>query len=135
MSRAMDTRPPKRLVIFCDGTWVGRETTVAGAPPSNIRQLANMVGEVQYASDPMQEPAKIHPIRVHSHLHSNRANGSAPNGHHFASAGEETIIAGYQEGVGLNRNFVDYIWDGATASAIGDECIAVYRFIVENYTS
>jgi hypothetical protein len=116
-------RPPKRLVIFCDGTWVGRETNVADAPASNIRQLANMVGEVQYNDATVQE-STVHPIRVHPHIQSSQQNGSSPD-----------IIAGYQEGVGLNRTFLEYIWDGATASAIGDECISVYRFIVENYTS
>jgi hypothetical protein len=125
------TRPPKRLVIFCDGTWVGRETQVADAPESNIRQLANMVGEVQYNGKTVQE-STVHPIRVHPHIQSNHTNGSNP----FASSDDSPIIiAGYQEGVGLNRNFLEYIWDGATASAIGDECISVYKFIVENYTS
>ncbi|KAF1912169.1 hypothetical protein BDU57DRAFT_459840 [Ampelomyces quisqualis] len=109
-------RPPKRLVIFCDGTWVGRETTVADAPASNIRQLANMVGQVEYNDATVQE-STVHPIRVHDHVHN------SPN-----------IIAGYQEGVGLNRTFLEYVWDGATAFAIGDECISVYKFIVENYT-
>jgi hypothetical protein len=114
------SRPPKRLAIFCDGTWVGRETNVVGAPASNIRQLANMVGEVEYNDSTVQESA-VHPIRVHSGVQSSSSTG--PN-----------IIAGYQEGVGLNRTFLEYIWDGATASAIGDECISVYEFIVENYT-
>jgi uncharacterized protein (DUF2235 family) len=46
-----------------------------------------------------------------------------------------SIVAGYQEGVGLNRNFLDYVWDNATASFIEAECISVYRFIVEYYTA
>jgi hypothetical protein len=124
-------RPSKRLVIFCDGTWVGRETNVAGAPASNIRQLANMVGEVQYNEATIQE-STVHPIRVHPRIQSNQQNGSHPVASSYDSP---NIIAGYQEGVGLNRTFLEYIWDGATASAIGDECISVYRFIVENYTS
>jgi uncharacterized protein (DUF2235 family) len=112
------SRPSRRLVLFCDGTWVGRETKVANAPASNIRQLANMVGEVEYNEATVQE-STVRPIRVHAHVQSNQHN----------------IIAGYQEGVGLNRTFLEYIWDGATASAIGDECISVYKFIVDNYTS
>ncbi|KAH7381251.1 hypothetical protein DE146DRAFT_279674 [Phaeosphaeria sp. MPI-PUGE-AT-0046c] len=124
-------RPRKRLVIFCDGTWVGRETKVANAPPSNIRQLANMVGEVEYNETTVQE-STVHPVRVHPHVLSNHANNFNP----FASSTDTSnIIAGYQEGVGLNRTFLEYIWDGATASAIGEECISVYKFIVENYTS
>lgn len=130
MSSATPSRPAKRIVIFCDGTWVGRETTVADAPPSNIRQLANMVGEVQYNDDPLQKPAAVHPIKPHKARGSSSArfNGTGP-------PVQPNVIAGYQEGVGLNRTFLEYIWDGATASAIGDECIGVYKFIVDNYTS
>lgn len=116
---SIDMRPKKRLVIFCDGTWVGRETTVEDAPPSNIRQLANMVGQVQYRNEPTQSPAIVHNIKPHGI----RTSESSPH-----------IIAGYQEGVGLNRTFLEYIWDGATASAIGDECIGIYKFIVDNFT-
>lgn len=111
------SRPPKRLVIFCDGTWVGRETTVEDAPPSNIRQLANMVGEVEYSEDPAQQAAGVHRIIPHT-----------------VQSTEPDIVAGYQEGCGLNKTFLEYIWDGATASDIGGECIAVYKFIVENFT-
>ncbi|EOA88146.1 uncharacterized protein SETTUDRAFT_108194 [Exserohilum turcica Et28A] len=111
-------RPAKRLVVFCDGTWVGRETAVDDAPPSNIRQLADMVGTVQYdASD--VTAAKVHRIQPHK----SAASGRTPD-----------IVAGYQEGVGLNKNFMQYIWDGATASSISEECIAVYKFIVDHYT-
>ncbi|KAJ8117927.1 hypothetical protein OPT61_g971 [Boeremia exigua] len=106
-------KPTKRLVVFCDGTWVGRETTVAGAPRSNIRMLADMVGEVQTNKmDPREKPAMVHRIKPRS------AN----------------VVAGYQEGVGLGGTFLEYIWNGATASSIGDECVSVYRFIVEHYT-
>jgi uncharacterized protein (DUF2235 family) len=109
-------RPSKRLVIFCNGTWTGLETKVANAPASNMRQLANMVGEVQCTDNLVQEPAKVNYIKPHpSH--------------------QDNIIAGYQEGVGLNRTFLEYIWDSTTASAIEGECISVYKFIVENYTS
>jgi len=106
-------QPSKRLVIFCDGTWVGRETSVAGAPRSNIRMLADMVGEVAFHnSNPAEKPAMVHPIKTQS----------------------ADVIAGYQEGVGLGSTFLEYIWDGATAASIGDECVSVYRFIVEHYT-
>ncbi|KAE8824039.1 hypothetical protein P3342_012276 [Pyrenophora teres f. teres] len=109
------SRPPKRLAIFCDGTWVGRETKVDDAPPSNIRQLANMVGQVHYTNE--TTAAAVHPIVPHAHTNSSN------------------ITAGYQEGVGLNKNFLQYIWDGATASSISEECISVYKYIVENFTS
>jgi hypothetical protein len=75
--------------------------------------LADMVGDVQFGqSDSREEPAEVHKI-----------NPRSPN-----------VIAGYQEGVGLGATFLEYLWNGATASAIGDDCIAVYRFIVEHYT-
>ncbi|KAF1938718.1 hypothetical protein EJ02DRAFT_16341 [Clathrospora elynae] len=121
MPSTTTTRPPKRLVIFCDGTWVGRETDVANAPASNIQQLAKMVGEVQYTSTnnstAQQQPATVHPIKPHETGLTN-----------------SDIVAGYQEGLGLGATFLEYIGDGATASSISDECISVYKFIVENYT-
>lgn len=73
--------------------------------------LANMVGDVRY-DDSSKKPATVHSIRPRS------AN----------------VVAGYQEGVGLDGTFLEYIWNGATASDIGDECVSVYRFIVEHYT-
>ncbi|PSN75223.1 hypothetical protein BS50DRAFT_596263 [Corynespora cassiicola Philippines] len=102
----------KRLIVFCDGTWVGRETKVAGAPPSNIRMMADMVGEVEFSRDPRKTQARIHKIRT----------------------SRNDVVAGYQEGVGLGKTFLEYLWDGATASTIGEECVSVYKFIVENYT-
>ena len=107
------TGPSKRLVIFCDGSWCGRETQVSGAPPSNIRMLADMVGHVNFADGSAQEPTKVNIIR------STNSN----------------VIAGYQEGIGVNKTFLEYLWDGATASTIGEECISVYQFIVEHYTA
>ncbi|KAF1850249.1 uncharacterized protein K460DRAFT_274858 [Cucurbitaria berberidis CBS 394.84] len=131
MPSTTSTRPPKRLVIFCDGTWVGRETNVANAPASNIRQLADMVGDVQYTEASDKKAARIHLIKPHSpttvHFNHHARGIDGFDG--------RNIIAGYQEGVGLNGTFLEYIWDGATASTIGDECISVYRFIVENFTS
>lgn len=120
MGSETPNRPSKRIVVFCDGTWVGRETAVEDAPPSNIRQLANMVGEVQY-DETDKTAAKVHRIEPHKKFSK-------------ASTADDSIIAGYQEGVGLNKNFMQYIWDGATASSISEECISVYKFIVENYT-
>lgn len=101
--------PPKRLLIFCDGTWCGRET----ATNSNIYYLVDMVGKVQFSSQPGEEPTKVHPIQPF----------------------QSSVVAGYQEGVGLNKTFLEYLWDGATASTIGEECTSVYKFIVDHYTS
>ncbi|KAF1953078.1 hypothetical protein CC80DRAFT_596210 [Byssothecium circinans] len=79
--------PTRHLVIFCDGTWIGRETEVEDAPPSNIRMLANMVGTVEFSptSSP-PHPTLVHPIT------------SSPN-----------VTAGYQEGIGLNQPFASYL--------------------------
>ncbi|KAJ4299062.1 Mediator of RNA polymerase II transcription subunit 7 [Kalmusia sp. IMI 367209] len=104
--------PPQRLIVFCDGTWVGRETSLPQAPLSTIRQLANQVGVVHFVPTLMQEPTIVHPIVPYN-----------PN-----------VIAGYQEGIGLNRTFLEYLWDGATAASIGEECVSLYKFIVQHYT-
>lgn len=81
--------------------------------------LANLVGKVEFTEDPLKNPSAVHRIDPHNKSTSN---------------GKPDVVAGYQEGVGLNRTFLEYIWDGATASSIGDDCINVYKFIVENYT-
>lgn len=74
--------------------------------------LADMVGDVQFSNEDPQKPATVHIIKPHS----------------------PDVVAGYQEGVGLGTTFLEYLWNGATASDIGKECVSVYRFIVENYT-
>ena len=72
-----------------------------------------MVGTVKFASTGGKEPTIVHPITTQS-----------PN-----------VVAGYQEGVGTNQTFLEYIWNGATASTIGEECTSVYKFIVEHFTA
>ncbi|KAF2676178.1 hypothetical protein K458DRAFT_192774 [Lentithecium fluviatile CBS 122367] len=104
--------PKKRLVLFCDGTWVGRETQLESAPASNIRLLATMVGSIEYASAGGKEPTIVHPIKTFS----------------------SDVVAGYQEGIGVNQTFLEYIWNGTTASTIGEECVSVYKFIVQHFT-
>ncbi|KAF2279139.1 uncharacterized protein EI97DRAFT_372266 [Westerdykella ornata] len=100
---------PKRIIVFCDGTWCGRETGTT----TNILALAQLVGTVRYSTVPGTEPTVVHPIEPR----------------------QKNIAAGYQEGVGLNKTFLEYLWDGVTASTIGQECISVYRFLVDNYSS
>jgi hypothetical protein len=78
--------------------------------------MADMVGKVQTnETDLGKDSAKVHLIKPHA-------------GH------PGDIVACYQEGVGSDSTFLEYLWDGATASTIGEECIGVYRFIVEHYT-
>lgn len=99
---------PKRLVVLCDGTWCGRET----GTDSNIEKLADMIGAIDLTTRAGDSPTKVHSIR-HTH---------------------DGVTAGYQEGIGLNKTFLEYLWDGSTASTIAGECTSVYQFIVENYT-
>ncbi|RAL15162.1 T6SS phospholipase effector Tle1-like catalytic domain-containing protein [Aspergillus homomorphus CBS 101889] len=40
----------------------------------------------------------------------------------------------YIEGVGLGSSFLDYIFNGATAQDLANQCIEAYEFIVHNYT-
>ncbi|KAF2735836.1 hypothetical protein EJ04DRAFT_179943 [Polyplosphaeria fusca] len=101
------SRPPKRLLVFCDGTWCGRETGTY----SNTRILADMVGTVNFINTPDVSPTTVHPI--------------FPQRPH--------VTAGYQEGVGLNKTFLEYLWDGATASSIAEECVSVYQYIVQHF--
>ncbi|KAH7176241.1 hypothetical protein EDB81DRAFT_940196 [Dactylonectria macrodidyma] len=42
--------------------------------------------------------------------------------------------AWYMHGVGLGSTFLDYVFNGLTAQDIADQCIAAYRFIVDNYS-
>ncbi|KAF2635626.1 hypothetical protein P280DRAFT_493609 [Massarina eburnea CBS 473.64] len=92
----MAPTPPRHLVIFCDGTWIGHETEISGAPKSNIRLLAEMVGTIQFpttSSEATANPTLVHRISTR------------------------------------NKD------DGTTASSISSECISIYRFIVEHFTS
>ncbi|KAM6514375.1 hypothetical protein FALCPG4_015524 [Fusarium falciforme] len=42
--------------------------------------------------------------------------------------------AWYIHGVGLGSTFLDYVFNGITAQDIAAQCIAAYRFIVDNYS-
>ncbi|KAF2624943.1 hypothetical protein BU25DRAFT_129220 [Macroventuria anomochaeta] len=106
-------RAQKRLVVFCDGSWLGRQTRIVGAPRSNIRMLADMVGDIMDSGlDAKENPAMVYSI--------------IPR--------QSNVVAGYQEGVGSQRNFLDFARDSTTGERLSDECVAVYRFIVEHYT-
>lgn len=75
--------------------------------------LAEMVGTIDYAKTGVKDPTVVHPI--------------------IPKSSDSNIVAGYQEGVGLNQTFLEYIWNGATAMTIGDECTSMYKFIVEHF--
>jgi len=44
------------------------------------------------------------------------------------------IAACYFPGAGLGGTFLEYLFNGATASDIDEDCIRVYRYIVQHYT-
>lgn len=44
------------------------------------------------------------------------------------------VQARYFEGCGLNGTFLEYLFNGATGSDIGQECQDVYEYIANNYT-
>lgn len=106
-------RAQKKLLVCCDGSWLGRETRTMGTPRSNIRMLADMVGDLSWAEpDAAVNPAMVHPIQ-----------SQKPN-----------VIAGYQLGGASQEYFFDFAWDSTINERLGAECIAVYRFIVEHFT-
>ncbi|KAF8927907.1 hypothetical protein BGZ58_010027 [Dissophora ornata] len=45
------------------------------------------------------------------------------------------IQARYFRGCGLGGTFLDYLYNGATGCDIGTDCIDVYKYIVQNYSS
>ncbi|ORX93586.1 hypothetical protein BCR34DRAFT_450003, partial [Clohesyomyces aquaticus] len=118
------------LAVFCDGTWCGRETGTF----SNIQLLAEMVGEIDFTPKP-DEPSQRRATRVNTISPFWGFQGGHKGKMAEANAAPPLLpIAGYQEGVGLNKTFLEYVWDGATASTIAEECTSVYKFIVEHFS-
>lgn len=97
---------PKRLAVLCDGTWCGRETGTT----SNIELLAEKIG---IAVDSTVARAHDQPYTVDDP--------------------QRGVKGAYFEGIGLGKTFMEYIFDGATARTIDEECISAYQYIVENY--
>jgi hypothetical protein len=52
---------------------------------------------------------------------------------HFILPNAEGRKGRYIHGVGLNSTFLDYVFNGVTAQDIAEQCIAAYKYIVENY--
>jgi uncharacterized protein (DUF2235 family) len=97
-------RRPNKLVVLCDGTWCGRET----GTESNISLLATAIGIPDSAAVTDKEPR--------AYVDDSRR-----------------LKACYFAGSGLGGTFLDYLFNGATGSDIGQDCQAVYRYIVDNY--
>ncbi|KAH8749816.1 hypothetical protein BGZ57DRAFT_130725 [Hyaloscypha finlandica] len=94
------------LILLCDGTWCGRETSTR----TNVYELADMIGI---------------PIRDTTDEDEHFIPQPDPNGR-----GRK---ARYIHGVGLGSTFLDYAFNGITAQDIAEQCIAAYRYIVDNY--
>jgi hypothetical protein len=99
-----------RIVVLCDGTWCGRETDT----DTNILRLAQLFRVPISNTNSTDE--YIYPANP-----ADRAN--------------RPVLARYRHGVGLGGTFLDYLFNGATASDLAEEVIATYRFLVQYYTS
>lgn len=98
-----------RIVVLCDGTWCGRETDTE----TNILRLAKLFHVP--VSDINSTDEYIYPADP-------------------ADRASSPVVARYRHGVGLGGSFLDYLFNGATASDLVDEVISAYRFIVDHYT-
>ncbi|KAH7146752.1 hypothetical protein B0J13DRAFT_552594 [Dactylonectria estremocensis] len=98
-----------RIVVLCDGTWCGRETNTE----TNIYRLARLF------KVPIANPNS-------TDTYIRQVNPADPSG--------SQIVARYRHGVGLGAGFLDYLFDGATASDLKEEVILAYQFIVDHYT-
>ncbi|KAG0208646.1 hypothetical protein BGX28_000454 [Mortierella sp. GBA30] len=96
-----------KLIVLCDGTWCGSEANTE----SNVFLLAKMIGIDMSQQNPEQSAEPIE--------YENSDRG---------------VKACYFPGSGLGGTFLEYLFNGATGSDIGKDCIEVYKYIVRNYT-
>ncbi|KAH8678640.1 hypothetical protein BGZ60DRAFT_401499 [Tricladium varicosporioides] len=96
----------KPLVLLCDGTWCGRETSTR----TNIYRLAEIIGI------PITNP------NTTDEYFMNKSSSSGKN-----------RKGRYIHGVGLNSTFLDYVFNAITAQDIAEQCISAYKYIVQNY--
>ncbi|KAG0043725.1 hypothetical protein BGZ89_006337, partial [Linnemannia elongata] len=96
--------PKPKLVVLCDGTWCGSETGTR----TNIYHLANMIGIPMNNED-------VDDIRE-------------------LEDDTRGIKACYFPGCGLGGTFLEYLFNGATGNDIGEDCIKVYKYIVQHFT-
>ncbi|KAF2670042.1 hypothetical protein BT63DRAFT_228228 [Microthyrium microscopicum] len=94
----------KKLVVLFDGTWCGRET----GTETNVSLIAKAIGI----------PASIAPTDTEPLTYEDPSR---------------SLKACYFPGIGLGGTFLDYLFDGATANTIGEECMKGYQYIVENF--
>ncbi|KAK4182201.1 hypothetical protein QBC35DRAFT_510422 [Podospora australis] len=98
-----------RIVILADGTWCGRETNTK----TNIYRLARLF------ELPIDNPNTTKDVILEANP---------------GDALDRQVVARYRHGVGLGGTFLDYLFNGATASDLAAEVIATYKFIVDNHT-
>jgi len=99
----------KKIIVLCDGTWCGKET----GTETNISIIGSMIGldmTSAIKSTPSQTPISVD----------------------FADPSRQ-VVARYFDGIGTGGTFLEYIINGAIATTIGDECIAVYEYIVSHF--
>ncbi|KAG0080161.1 hypothetical protein BGZ93_003005 [Podila epicladia] len=96
-----------KIAVLCDGTWGGSETKTE----TNIFLLAEMMG-------------------ISRELYLSTPSGH-PIAHHDTPRGTKAC---YFSGVGLGGSFLQYLFNGLTASDIDDYCLEVYEYIVQHYS-
>ncbi|KAF9964398.1 hypothetical protein BGZ70_006540 [Mortierella alpina] len=96
----------QKLIVLCDGTWCGSETNTK----SNIFLLAKMIGI------PMDEENPTNAVPI------------------YYEDPTREIQAGYFPGSGLGSTFLEYLYNATSGMDIDNDCIRVYKYIVERYT-
>lgn len=107
---AKASNKPKKLAVLCDGTWCGRETGTI----TNISMIAAKIG------------IDMTPVL-------NRRTASDPIPPLEVSDPSRKVKARYFDGCGLGDTFLAYLFNGATGSDIGKECLEAYQYIVEHF--
>lgn len=107
---AKSINKPKKLAVLSDGTWCGRETGTV----TNISMLAAKMG-----------------IDMTPAL--NRRTAADPISALEISDPSRKVNARYFDGCGLGDTFLAYLFNGATGSDIGKECLEAYQYIVEHF--
>jgi len=129
--------PRPRIVIFCDGTWCGREFGTR----TNIYLLTQILGLN------LDDPNTLAP-RIKTRIRSSPNQftsflSSSPSGQEQErdrdqdeedQEQDQKVHIRYNHGVGLGSGFLDYLTNGITALDLAREVVEVYRFIVERYT-
>jgi uncharacterized membrane protein (Fun14 family) len=101
---------PKKLAVLSDGTWCGRETGTV----TNISILASMMGiDMAPALIRKTTSDKLPALEVDDR--------------------SRRVKARYFDGCGIGDTFLAYLFNGATGSDIGRECLEVYEYIVEHF--